>query len=97
MSEKDKKTPADAGVPQPPTQLKPGQKIAQVTWFTTHEPLMNPGLLSIKTYQMGNPNMNGAKKFFWPVGADFIYSVLEDGTWAIASIVAFKSFNAKVV
>lgn len=76
--------------------FKPSPKVAQVTWFAVHESLMNPGLPHITSYMQGNVNMQGNRKFFWVVGADYITTTVETGETVIIPIVNLKSFSVKL-
>lgn len=87
----EKKTISDAA-----SKVETGPKVAVVTWFKTHEAVMNPGMDHITSYQQGNPNMQGNKKFFWTVGAPYVYSITPTGEMCIIPLVQFASFSVKL-
>lgn len=99
-SEEGKKTSLDAE-PQPEKQDTPSRTkgAMQVTYWASHEPLENPqgNMKGCKWYEYGNRSSQiGTLKFFWHVGTDFIFTVI-DNTWCCIPTTQLKCWDAKVV
>jgi hypothetical protein len=81
-NDNDKKTPSDVQERKP----QPSKKLT-VTWFKAEVSLTHPGMGHISSYQLGNKQMNGDKRFTWLPGAPYLESAPDrDGLVAIVPI-----------